>query len=49
MYVLFPCRACSSILSRDRGRKGRSFNSLQCDPGLQQLLPHFCNFIQAKV
>lgn len=37
------------MLSRDEAKRGRALASLREDPGLQQLLPHLCTFIQSKV
>lgn len=42
-------RCCDAILSRDEAKRGRALASLREDPGLQQLLPHLCTFIQSKV
>ncbi|CAN0557866.1 unnamed protein product, partial [Ectocarpus sp. 8 AP-2014] len=38
-----------AILSRDEPKRSRALASLREDPGLQQLLPHLCTFIQTKV
>lgn len=43
------CRCCDAVLSRDESKRGRALASLREDPGLQQLLPHLCTFIQSKV
>eukprot|EP00904_Undaria_pinnatifida_P008885 jgi/Undpi1/5126/HiC_scaffold_19.g08478.m1 len=42
-------RCCEAVLSRDEAKRGRALASLRTDPGLQQLLPHLCTFIQTKV
>eukprot|EP00903_Cladosiphon_okamuranus_P018099 g16656.t1 len=42
-------RCCDAVLSRDESKRGRALASLREDPGLQQLLPHLCTFIQSKV
>ncbi|CBN74035.1 transcription initiation factor TFIID subunit 6 [Ectocarpus siliculosus] len=42
-------RCCDAILSRDEPKRSRALASLREDPGLQQLLPHLCTFIQTKV
>ncbi|CAM9093915.1 unnamed protein product [Pylaiella littoralis] len=42
-------RCCHAILSQDEAKRARALASLREDPGLQQLLPHLCRFIQLKV
>ncbi|CAN0472926.1 unnamed protein product, partial [Hapterophycus canaliculatus] len=42
-------RCCDAVLSRDKAKQCRALASLREDPGLQQLLPHLCTFIQSKV
>ena len=51
LFVFSPgvCRCCEAVLSRDEAKRSRALASLRTDPGLQQLLPHLCTFIQTNV